>query len=93
MDRTDAKALAESHLAPYRRRSFAGLLPLLSTSEPFEGTTSDGIAYSGKIYAVWDGHPHHNLRVWSDVSWGGWSDFYPATVTFIMGPDGTFVGE
>jgi hypothetical protein len=63
MARTEAKAIAESHLEPYRTRSFAELLPLLTTSVPFEGTTSDGVAYSGKIYATWGGHPHHNLRV------------------------------
>jgi hypothetical protein len=92
MDRAEANALAESHLEPYRTRSFAALLPLLSTSEPFDGTTPEGLAYSGKIYAVWDGHPHQNLRVWSHVAWGGSSDSPPACVTFIIAPDGTLVG-
>ena len=93
MVRTEAKALAESHLEPYRRRSFAELLPLLTTWVPFEGTTSDGVGYSGKIYATWAGHPHHHLRVRSDVSSGGWSDFHPTTVTFNIAPDGTCVEE
>jgi len=93
MNRAEGEVLAGRHLEPYRQRSYADLLRLLTTPEPFEGNSPSGVAYSGEVCALWDDQPHHNLRVWSDVSWGGWSDFHPVTVQFIIAPDGSFVGE
>jgi hypothetical protein len=93
MKRNEAAAIADQHLRPYRARTYDALLTLLQHREFFEGRTDTGDRYSGVVYALWDDRPQGNLRVWADVSWGGHSDFAPVTQTFIIAPDGSFVGE
>ncbi len=93
MERLDGQNLAFDHLEPYRQRTYEDLSRLLDASDHFEGKTGDGVGYRGEVEAHWDDRSRQNLRVICTVSWGGWSDFHPASVAFIMAPDGSFVGE
>ena len=60
-------------------------------------TTSSPL-HSGKQYQVeieffWDGKPDKNIRVMGAIDDGGLRAMMPLTESFILSPDGTFVGE
>ena len=52
-----------------------------------------GTVYQLEVTAFWDDKKARNLRVIVTIDDGGWRAFVPLTTDFIMGPDGSFVGE
>jgi len=53
----------------------------------------DGSKFQVQTEAMWDGHKQNDIRVMVAVSDGGLSDFVPTTSSFIISPDGSFVGD
>jgi hypothetical protein len=49
--------------------------------------------YQVTIQVFWDSKPHGDLRVVGSIDDGGWRAFLPLSDSFIMAPDGSFVGE
>jgi hypothetical protein len=98
VDKHEAIDVAEARLTELRSLSYADLLRRYSLDEgnhpaweQIEGPS--GTRYNLKLYAFWDGHPP-NLRVWVDAADGSRMSFVrPVTRTFIVAPDGSFVGE
>jgi hypothetical protein len=93
MDRHVARSLIEDELRRLRRLAYPELTALIGKSVHKEVLGSDGKNYQLEIDAVWDNQPNANLRVFLAVDDGGWSAFKPLLGSFIMRPDGSFVGE
>ena len=96
------------HLARIRSWSYFSLAERVESDrrnhdclEHVEGVSSDGTPYQMEFNAFWDDKPHGDIRVCGDLSAEpqrrllGFFPIYMPHVTdsFIMSPDGSFVGE
>ena len=93
MDNAEAKALLQSHLQTYRARSYAELAALIDSVQVAQLAGAGGVEYQVEINFAWDDRAGGNIRVIGSIDDGGWRAFIPLCDSFIMAPDGTFVGE
>ena len=94
MDTGEARQIAGERIQALRRLSYAQLRDrYLKNSEDVEVVGPSGARYQVETEAVWDDRSAGNLRVLVAVDDGGWRAFVPLTESFIIAPDGTFVGE
>ena len=93
MDTQEARRLIEEQLAKYRTWGYTALLRLLQEQDTFELEGPTGTKYQVEIQAVWDDRKGGDLRVLGSIDDGGWRSFVPLTSDFIIGPEGTLVGE
>ncbi|HET6279804.1 MAG TPA: hypothetical protein VFH73_02515 [Polyangia bacterium] len=95
MDELEAKRLLEKQLAPYRARSYSELARQVGANYAFETVAPSGIEYNVEITVMWDSpRDKVNVRVLGAVHDGRWPRwFHPLSDSFILAPDGTFVGE
>ncbi len=78
----------------YRGRESDFWLPLISGDPIFCETTSpDGTECCVEFNAHWDDKPNADIRVIASIHNWGWRQFMPVTDSFIIAPDGTFIGE
>jgi hypothetical protein len=92
MDKAEAQQLLAAKLAELRRLSYAELLRY-KEPEGFEVTGPSGSWYQFEVQAFWDDPKQRHLRVLVSIDDGGWRAFLPWTDSFIIAPDGSFVGE
>ncbi len=94
MDTQEARALAASHLETWRKRSYEDLVTLMDRDccEHTEVFGPSGTWYQVEVNVFWDDRPGGDVRVMLSIDDGGWRAFVPLTDSFIMAPDGTFVG-
>lgn len=96
MDKKEAQSILVEHLARYRTRSYAELASWVRGGRI---DTPEGVGESGKHYQIeiqffWDDKPDGDVRVVGSVSDGlGFRAFVPLTDSFILSPEGRFVGE
>jgi hypothetical protein len=97
MDRQEASEVAEARLRRLRALSYDELLTRYSTNAEEEPTWEMAAGASGGVYhlrieAFWDSvsEPEQNLRVWVEAEDGV---DRPVITSFIIKPDGSFVGE
>jgi len=96
MDEKEARSILAEHLSRYRRRSYAELAAWVREHHI---DTPEVVGRSGKPYWIevmfyWDGRPDGNVRVIGSIDDGrGVRAFVPLTDSFIMSPEGRFVGE
>ena len=93
MDKVETAEILKQELLHYRKRSQADLLYLLDNQDTFDRIGPSGTVYQLEIQAYWDDESRRELRVTACIDDGGWSAFYPPGDSFIMRPDGSFVGE
>jgi hypothetical protein len=93
MDNAEAREILERELATYRARSYDDLVKLFGQPINTEVVAASGVKYQLEIQVLWDGQPGRNLRVLGSVDDGRWRSFLPLTSSFIVAPDGSFVGE
>jgi hypothetical protein len=93
MNKQEAMEVLRAHLAPYRSESYAALQRLLGSPETTEVRGPSGTSYQIEVQAGWDDRPGGNLRVVGGIDDGGWRAFVPLSDSFIVAPDGSFVGE
>ena len=93
MDKREAKALLAAQLAQYRSRSYTDLQRLLTTRDTPNARGESGIVYQLVFDAFWDDKRRGHLRVMGSIDDGGIRAFFPLCDSFIMAPDGTFIGE
>jgi hypothetical protein len=87
-------ALLRPILAECRTYRYAHwLASVAGDAEVLEVTAPDGTPCCVEISAVWDGRPGGDIRVIASIDDGGWRAFLPVTESFIIAPDGSFVGE
>lgn len=95
MDRKEAHSVLGMQLDTYRSRSYA---ELAAWARERRIDTPAAVAPSGKQYQIevqffWDDKPNGDVRVSGSVDDGGARAFVPVTDSFILSPEGRFVGE
>ena len=94
MDKVEARKVLAGHMAGLRQLSYQELVErLLDRVEAFEVAGPSGAEYQVELQAFWDGRPDDVLRVIGSVDDGRWRAFLPLTDSFLVAPDGSFVGE
>ncbi|MHC5065612.1 MAG: hypothetical protein ACYTG5_16735 [Planctomycetota bacterium] len=94
MNKVAAYALLQIQAAKWRQHPYADLAKLVD-SEPttYEIEDAKGASYQLEVQAFWDSKGSENLRLLLSIDDGGLSAFKPMTESFIMAPNGSFVGE
>jgi len=93
MDKAEAAEILRQELSRFRTRPQEDLLYLLHNQETFERVGPSKTVYQLEIQADWDDESERELRVTGCIDDKGWLAFYPLCDSFIMRPDGSFVGE
>jgi hypothetical protein len=95
MNRQEARQLLTEQLAAYRRRSYSELVQMIKDIDVIEVQGPSGAEYQIEIEASWDSPREKvNVRVIAAIDDGHFfSALAPVCNSFIMAPDGTFVGE
>jgi hypothetical protein len=94
MDTEEAKKLLSNKLSEYRKLSYKQLVNKIDQrSDRFEVAGESGVIYQIVIRAVWDDKQDKDVRILGSIDDGGWRSFSPLGDSFIVAPDGSFVGE
>ena len=95
MNEEVAQALMDEWIKELRRSSYQEVLELINNSQSKEINGSDGKRYQLEALAFWDiPGKKHNIRVLVAVDDGTfWRACKPLTTSFIISPDGSFVGQ
>lgn len=93
MNKEEARAELAKEMQLWRSRSYSELAGLLDEVIVKEVAGPTGATYQIEIQIFWDAQLGGNLRVLGGIDDGGWSAFKPLSDSFIMAPDGTFIGE
>jgi hypothetical protein len=89
----DIKALLAARLGRYREYPYEQLAALVGSYEVEELKGADATPYELEFQFFWDDKPTGNVRVIGGIDGGSLSTSRPLTDSFIMAPDGAFVGE
>ena len=92
MDKAEAKLLLSDELSR-RELPYAELFSLIDHSETVERTAPSGVNYQVETQVFVDDMSLQTLRVMGSIDDGGWRAFSPLSDSFILSPDGSFVGE
>lgn len=93
MDKEEARRLLMGTVKQLRARSRSQLERLLGNPEVSEVRGDSGKPYQVEAEAVWDDKKGHDLRIFVSIDDGGLRAFAPLSESFIVAPDGSFVGE
>ena len=95
MNRESYLALLKPVVEDYRKRDYAFWLPYLSGNPiVFDIAGTQGKDFCIEISAFWDDKPNGDVRVTFSIDDGSsWRALVPVTDSFIIAPDGSFVGE
>jgi hypothetical protein len=93
MDKAEAREILGRHLSGYRKRSHAELVRLLGEVDVAEIAGPSGAKYQIEVEVFWDDKTQRNLRVMASIDDGGWRSLAPLCESFILAPDGSFIGE
>jgi len=93
MNNSEAKSILNEELARYRERPYAELFSLIDFNETVERIAPSGVTYQIQVQIFVDDASRQTLRVMGAVDDGGWRAFAPLCDSFILAPDGSFVGE
>jgi hypothetical protein len=101
MTKSEKSAILAEHLATFRAWAYGDLAARIGGGhlDTTERRALDGTEYSLTVDVFWDDKPRGDIRVIGDLSlnrplWGFIPLFFPDVCdSFIMRPDGRFVGE
>jgi hypothetical protein len=94
VDRAEALQLAEAALDRLRRQPYDRLVAELLEQAQHEAVAGpSGARYQVEARAFWDDRRKRTLRVMVAIDDGGLRAFVPLTTSFIVAPDGSFIGE
>ena len=93
MDTQEASGLLKGKLAEHRRLFYADLAARVGTGKHDRLLGASGAEYQVEIQFHWDDRPGGTIRVMASIDDGGLRAFLPLCDSFLMGRDGTFVGE
>jgi hypothetical protein len=93
MDKAEAQSLLSQELSRYRELPYAELFSLIDHSETVERTAPSGVNYQIEMQVSVDDVSLQTLRVMGSIDDGGWRAFSPLSDSFILSPDGSFVGD
>ena len=95
MDKNEARALLTQHLTSYRQRTYDDLVRLEGTNSVIVVCGPSGTEYQIEIEVMWDSPREKvNILVMAAIDDGRLPGaLSPLCGSFILAPDGTFVGE
>ena len=93
MDTAEANSVLASEMRKYRARSYAELRVRIGSEDDFIATAPSGKQYQVEVNFFWDDMPDENIRVMGAIDDGSWRSMIPLTDSFILSPDGKFIGE
>ena len=93
MDKREAEELLRRKLAEYRALPYSELVVRMPAEDHTTVVGTSGVEYQLEIQIFWDLEPGDDVRVIGSIDDGGLRAFFPLCDSFIMAPDGTFVGE
>jgi len=94
MDKAEAQQVLARELTVLRGLPYDDLVErFLNRSESSWVTANSGARYQLELQAFWDDPRNRTLRIAAAVDDGGWRAWKPLTESFIIGPDGAFIGE
>ena len=77
-----------------KKFSYADLAARIGEDEQCEVTGPSGAEYQIEVQFLWDGQPDGHIRVFGGIDDGTFrAAFRPVCSSFIMTPDGRFLGE
>jgi hypothetical protein len=91
VDTREAREILNDEIVKLRIRSYDDLRARLLGE--FEVVGASGTRYQVELEAVWDSGKNGPLRVFVQIDDGGWRAFRPMSDSFIIAPDGSFVGD
>jgi hypothetical protein len=92
--KVEAALVADDQMQALRRQTYDELVErYVNSSGCFEVSGTSGTPYQVEVQAFWDAGKPGDLRVLVAVDDGAIQAFAPLTRDFIIGPDGSFVGE
>jgi hypothetical protein len=92
MNQAEVHDVLATELEKYRTWKFEDLLRLINDRLDYPITAPSGVIYNMDVQADWDTEPNENLRVMAAIDDGGPSAITPMCASFIVAPDGRFVG-
>jgi hypothetical protein len=93
IDKKEARQLLEAATRRLRMKSRHELEQLLKEQETGTVVGPSGTTYQTEAQAFWDDKKGRDLRVLVSIDDGGWRAMAPMSESFIVAPDGSFVGE
>lgn len=97
LDEAEASAILNEAVSRLRVLSYAELTQKqLAGVDAYDVTGASGAHYQIEVEAFWDDPRRKggNVRVMASIDDGrGWRSISPMTASFIVAPDGSFVGE
>jgi hypothetical protein len=93
MDKAEAQGLLEAAVAELRAKGRPELERLIGAPDAYSVEGKSGTTYQMEKQAFWDDKKGQDLRVLVSIDDGGWRSLFPTSYSFIMAPDGSFVGE
>jgi len=97
LDESEASGILSDTVSRLRALSYAELTQKQSADvDAYEVTGASGAHYQIEVEAFWDDPRRKggNVRVMASIDDGnGWRSIAPMTTSFIVAPDGSFVGE
>jgi hypothetical protein len=95
MNKVEARLVLSDCLARYRLLPYEELARRVSMGHPHaeEIAPPSGTKYQLEVQFFCDGKPNADVRVIASVDDGGIRALFPITESFIVSPDGRFVGE
>ncbi len=93
MNKKEAKELLSKEIKTLKNKKYTELVKIVDEVETKELLGKSDQKYQIEIQVFWDDAKEGNLRVTVSIDDRGWRSFVPLTDDFIIGPDGTFIGE
>ena len=95
MNTKEARSTLSECLSGFRLRSYAELADFVLDHrvETQEFVAPSGARYQIELQFFWDSQPGGDVRVVGSIGDGGLRAFFPMTDSFIVSPEGRFVGE
>ena len=93
MNKAIAREILTSELSTWRTKPYLELAKLVDKSQAIEVIGPDKKIYQIEIQVFWDSKRGRDIRVLGAIDDGGFHAFLPPSDSFILSPDGKFVGE
>lgn len=91
MDKDEASAVLDQHLAIFVRRSYAELAAIVDQSQSAQANGPSGTAYQIEFNVFYDSGRSGDLRIMGSIDDGGWRALAPLSKSEIMKPTGELV--
>jgi hypothetical protein len=93
VDKQESDGMLRGKLREYRVLRYSDLVAQIGIDDHVTVVGASGAEFQLEVQVFWDDGPGGNVRVIGSIDDGGLRAFFPLNNSFIMAPDGRFVGE